>query len=340
LPQAARVTDIQSGFKFTYVKGRHVMKWGFDDTRTRYNQPYWNQNRGTYTFNGAWTTAPLADFLLGMMSATQRQVGFNRNYLRATSMGGFFNEDFKVTPKLTLNLGIRYEIDLDFHDRYNRMTNFVPSLGKVVLAFDDPSVKGLVAAAKLQDRVTYAGAVGLPAALVNTDYNNFAPRLGFAWTPWNDRKTVLRGGYGIFYTGHLLNNVRNQLLNTFPYSQQETYNRVATRTDLVTLSNPFPAELRVNGGINTSSGYQVDAPTGYLQSYNLTVERALGGAALEVGYAGSKGTHLGHQSDVNLPIQTEATYRAGTDLASGAQELSVPLRIVQRLKSPEFQVAE
>jgi hypothetical protein len=71
----------------------------------------------------------------------------------------------------------------------------------------------------------------------------------------------------------------------------------------------------VNGGINTSSGYQVDAATGYLQSYNLTLERAIGSAALELAYSGSKGTHLGHKNDVNLPRQSEATYGAGTDLA-------------------------
>ena len=65
--------------------------------------------------------------------------------------------------------------------------------------------------------------MGLPRSLVNPDYNNFAPRVGFAWTPWSNRKTVFRGGYGIFYTGFLLNPFRNSLQNTFPYAQTETY---------------------------------------------------------------------------------------------------------------------
>ena len=134
-------------------------------------------------------------------------------------MGLFFNDDFKFRPNLTLNLGVRYEVDKIPYDRYDRITNFVPELGKVVLAFNDPSVSGVVAAAGLTDRVTYADAVGLPRSLVYPDYNNIAPRVGFAWTPWKSRRTVLRGGYGIFYTGHLLNPVPDQLQNTFPYAQ-------------------------------------------------------------------------------------------------------------------------
>src|SRR6185437_4706910 len=99
----------------------------------------------------------------------------------------------------------------------------------------------------------------------------------------------------------------------FPYAQTETYTHTAAQPDLVTLSNPFPAQLRVAGGTTTSTGIEVNAPTGYLQSWNLTIERDLGGGmALELGYAGSKGTHLGRLKDINLPRRTEAAYLAGT----------------------------
>ena len=311
-PEQYHVTDIQNGAKFTWVKARHVMKWGFEHSRVRVNQPFFNNNRGTFSFNGAWSSSPIADFMLGMMNQTTRTVGSNRNYLRATSVGWFFNDDFKLRPNLTLNLGMRYEIDLIPADRYDHMTNFVPELGKVVLVFDDPGVRDAVVAAGLKDRVTYAGAVGLPRSLVYPDYNNFAPRVGFAWTPWKDRRTVIRGGYGIFYSGVLLNPFRNQLQNTFPYTQEETFSRNASRTDLVTLDNPFPKDRVAVGGTNTSAGFDVHAATSYLQSYNMTIERDLGaGMALEIGYAGSKGTHMGRLRDINLPRRTEATYLAG-----------------------------
>jgi Carboxypeptidase regulatory-like domain/TonB dependent receptor-like, beta-barrel/TonB-dependent Receptor Plug Domain len=311
LPIDYHVTDIQYGAKFTWIKSRHNFKWGFEYSRVRFNQPFYNNNRGTYSFNGAWSTSPLADFLLGMMNQSTRTVGWNRNYLRSSSWGLYINDDFKLTPKLTLNLGLRYEIDMIPADRYDHITNFVPDLGKVVLAFDDPSVKGIVAQAGLTDHVTYAEAVGLPRSLVHPDYNNFAPRIGFAWTPWNDRKTVIRGGYGIFYTGLLLNPFRNNLQNTFPYAQTETYSRNAARPDLVTLTNPFPQDRLATGGTTTSNGIDVNMPLGDLQSYNLTVERDLGGSlVLEVGFAGSKGTHLGRLRDINLPRRSEAAYKA------------------------------
>ncbi|MBI4905568.1 MAG: TonB-dependent receptor [Acidobacteria bacterium] len=311
------VTDIQNGGKMTWVKSKHVMKWGFSVERTRFNQPYFNNNRGTFNFTGSWTGAPLADLLLGNMNATTRTVGWNRNYLRATSMGAFFNDDFKLRPNLTLNLGVRYEIDRIPNDRYNHITNFVPELGKVVLAFNDPSVADVAAAAGLTDRVTYASAVGLPNSLVYPDYNNIAPRVGLAWSPRKNRRSVIRGGYGVFYTGHLLNPFRNSLQNTFPYARTETYNRVATRPDLVNLTNPFPNDRLVVGGTTTSNGYEVDARTGYLQSWNLTIERDLGsGVAIEIGYVGSKGSKLGRLKDINLPRRSLSSYLAGIALVN------------------------
>jgi hypothetical protein len=312
-PVQYHVTDIQNGIKFTWVRSHHVMKWGFDHSRVRFNQPYFNNNRGTFAFQDRWTGHPIGDVLLGMLNSTSRTVGWNRNYMRATSMGAYFNDDFKLRPNLTLNLGVRYEIDLPPYDRYDRMSNFIAGIQKIAVPnLDLPGLADTVAAAGLQGRMVTAAAAGLPPSLVFGDYNNAGPRFGFAWRPRNTHKMVVRGGYGIFYTGHVLNPIRNSLQNAFPFVVTESYSRNANRTDLLTLSNPFPMERISLGGINSSNGYDEHAPAGYLQSYNLTMERDIGGGmALEIGFVGSKGTHLGRQYDINIPHRSMDAYLKG-----------------------------
>ncbi len=254
--------------------------------------------------------------LLGMANNTSRLRGVNRNYLRATSRGGFFNDDFKLLPNLTLNFGIRYEMDLTPYDRYDHLSMFVPSIGKIVTAAKPtPELAALVAQGNVQNLFAYASEVGLPREIIRPDYNNVAPRFGFAWSPTRDRKTVLRGGYGIFYTGSLLNPFQIRFGASFPFSVQENYTRNASRPDLVTLSNPFPSELSKLGGTTSTFGTDVNSRTGYLQSYSLTMERDLsGGIGLEIGYTGSKGTHLGKARDINYPRRTEQSYLAGTPI--------------------------
>jgi len=154
--------------------------------------------------------------------------------------------------------------------------------------------------------------VGRPRALVFADKVNFAPRLGFAWrVPTAGKLTVVRGGYGIFFTGHLLNPIRTSLMTGFPFSVNQTFARLATEPTLVTLANPFPDSRATEGNSTNSNGYDPRPKLGDLQSWNFTLERELAaGWALELGYVGSKGTHLGRQYDINQPLRTLELYQA------------------------------
>ena len=313
MPVQYHVTDIQNGVKFTWVKSRHNLKWGYDLSRVRLNQPYFNNNRGTFNFQDRWTGHSMGDFLLGMLQSATRTVGWSRNYMRAWSMGAYFNDDFKLRPNLTLNLGIRYELDLPPTDRYGRIGNFIPHLGQTIIPHRNvlPDLDQRMALANLTGRIGFANEIGYPDSMVFADYTNVAPRAGFAWRPRNTNRMVVRGGYGIFYTGHVLNPIRNSLQNQFPFVFTETYTRNTSFPDRVTLSNPFPSQIRTLGGVNNANGYHDRAPTGYLQSYNLTIERDIGGGmALEIGFAGSKGTHLGRLSDINIPRRSMEAYIA------------------------------
>jgi len=313
-PVEYHVTDIQGNAKFSWVRAKHVLKWGFDVERVRFNQPFYNNNRGTLRFLDRWTNHTVGDLLLGMLNNTSRTVGFTRNYLRATSFGMFVNDDYKLARSLTLNLGLRYEIDQPPVERYGRASNFIPGINRIILSSGQniPDLQRLLEEANLTDRLGLARDYDLPPSLVFTDYTNLAPRAGFAWRVLGSQRAVLRGGYGIFYSGHLLNPVRTNLMTGFPFSLNQTFARQASRPDLVTLSNPFPDQRTQLSGVTNSNGYEVRPPTGYVQSYNLTLERDLGGgAAIEIGYVGSKGTHLARQYDYNQPYRSLERYQAG-----------------------------
>ena len=313
-------TDYQIGDVLTWIKGRHVLKFGVDISIDQYNQPYYNNQRGTFTANGSWTGAgtankgdAFADFMLGVLNASTITLVPQHNYLRWKNYGAFVNDDFKITPTLTLNLGLRYEIDQPPHDKYGSMVNFVPALNQEIIASDAavPNLNQLVQQGGLTGLVGLAKNYGLPNSLVYTKYDNFAPRFGFAWRPWGGTRTVLRGGYGWFYSGSVINPIRNDLCNTFPFVTSYSFAKVATNPDALTLANPWPVGLSTIKGTTSSAGFQLHAPVGYLQSYNLTVEREIGrGNVLEVAYVGSKGTHLGRQYNVNLPYRSIALYEA------------------------------
>ncbi len=115
---------------------------------------------------------------------------------------------------------------------------------------------------------------GLPQSLIFTNYRGLAPRLVFAWQAFGSQKTVLRGGYGIFYTGFVLNILRNDLDNVFPVVIAPSFSRVAGNPNALTLSSPWPGGLATLG--TTANGYSVHPNNSYMQSYNLTLESRAG----------------------------------------------------------------
>ncbi|MCL5742478.1 MAG: carboxypeptidase regulatory-like domain-containing protein, partial [Acidobacteria bacterium] len=314
------VTDYQLGNDLTRIRGRHALKFGVGVSRGQFNQPYFNNSRGTFTANGVWTgggTAAngdaFADFLLGLLNASTITAQPTRCYLRWTDLGAYVNDDFRITRSLTLNLGMRYEAGGHPHEKYGRLMNFVPEYNKLFIASDRtiPNLAQLAATAGLTGRVALGSEAGLPDTLVFPDRNNFAPRVGFAWRPLGGTRLVVRGGYGWFYAGTVLNPIRDTLATSFPFSTDLSFNRVSSNVNALTLANPWPRELATLAGTNTSNGFQLHAPTAYMQNYNLTIERDLGrGDVLEVSYVGSKGTHLGRRYNVNLPLRSIAWYMA------------------------------
>jgi outer membrane receptor protein involved in Fe transport len=315
VPKIWSYNNYQYAASLTWIKGKHNMKFGGDFLRTQYFSRNWGDTRGRLTFNGRFTSETMADMLLGWPSSSRRQLDASGPYHLLSSYSGFFQDDFKVTPTLTLNIGVRYELMKPPLEKFGAWAMFVPELGKVVIAGRgnlsqeeyDRRIK-IVGA----NQVTTAAAAGLPQTITNTDYNNLGPRLGFAWRPFGDSRTVLRGGYGIFYGTSSLYRM-DEYSDTYPFSITETFSVSGTNPTLVTASNPFPTN-RANApsGVTSTAGQESVTPkTQYLQTYNLTVEREFwSGTVLEASYSGSKGTHLQRRYDMNQPYREQALRQA------------------------------
>ena len=307
------VNDFDGSDLVTLSRGKQNFKFGVDILHVQLFQPTNTSKNGQFTYSGKFTnsgsapTDALADLFAGFPATSILMTGGATNHLVQTNYAGFAQDDYQATSHLTLNLGLRYELQTLPSELNGQLSNFVPSLGQIVYsnASSDPNIAAQLSQAGLSSFYVPASSVGYPDALIHVNPLRFSPRIGFAFRPSDNNKTVIRAGYGIFYTGIRLTVIRTNLAGQYPFSATTTYAAVAPTTAkagsaLISSTNPFGASGGSLGGILTPNGYDPNAPSGNLQSYNFTVERELGwGMALEAGYVGSKGTHLPQEIDYN-----------------------------------------
>lgn len=308
LPKIWSYNNYQYSASLTWIRGKHNVKFGGDFLRFQYFSRQYGDTRGRLAFLGRNTGEPMADLLLGWPSSTRRQLDGAGPYHLVSNYSAFMQDDFKVSPTLTLNVGLRYELMKPPQEKFKAWSMFIPDLGKQVIAgkgqltdFDQRIID-----TGLSQYIAMASDVGLPRTIMKPDYTNIRPRFGFAWRPFGIARTVLRGGYGIFYGSSSLYRM-DEYSDTFPFSINESYSAVATNLALVTVSNPYPSARRSVGGITSTTGGPANPKSQYLQTYSFTVEREIGnGTVVEVAYAGSKGTHLQRRYDINQPYREQA----------------------------------
>ena len=296
LPKIWTYNNFQASDSLTWIKGRHTVKFGGDFLHYQYFNHDYGDLRGRLTFLGRFSNDPMADFVLGYAQTSRRLNNVGAAYLLGSNYSVFVQDDYKITPTLTLNVGLRYELMKQPVEKYDARAVFVPELGKIVIAgtggIPQAAFDSLIAGTGMAQYIANAKDVGLPRSVTKTNYRNFAPRFGYAWRPFGNAKTVIRGGYGIFFGTDSLFRY-DSLSDTFPFVNTLTFSATSTNPLLLTVSNPFPLAKQKNSGVTSSVGTPANNPTQYLQSWNMTVERELGFASvLEVSYAGSKGTHL------------------------------------------------
>ena len=284
--QERQITDV-----LTLVHRAHTIKFGGEIRWSQFNISQEAAPRGQFSFSGKYTVNPnpgpndpptgnpLADMLLGMPNRANIStvIGmYNRQHVPSL----FVQDDWKVTPRLTVNLGVRYDYFSPLVEANNRQANFDYATGTLITA----------------------GTNGASDSLTQADTKNFAPRIGFAWTPTASTNTVIRGAYGIFYSGQEIRTAAPlQLAYNLPFFYEPLF--INGATPAFTVSQGFPSlnpSQAVNPGV-TSVDSHLDTP--YYQSWNLAVERSLPGKiSLELAYAGSRGTHLQVVTDPNQVV--------------------------------------
>ncbi len=290
-PQQPFVERVNNAFQFTddftLLSGRHSWKFGFDWRREEMKIAFINRPNGDLTFSGALTGNPLADFLLGLPAQARRtttqaiQEGYG-------SLFAFYAQDeFRISPRLTLNAGVRYELPIPFVDVNDAITG---------IDIDVQSQKFPAAPRGL----VYPGDPGISRGIVPTDKNNIAPRVGVIWDPTGKGRTSVRAAWGIFYDavpgqGDLF---QSGVLSP-PFTPLVELN---TPTP-ITLADPFRA---VAGGPTlfppslTIIGWGTDYETPYAYHYNVGVQHQLAdNLGLEVGYVGTHGKHLPIFMEIN-----------------------------------------
>ncbi|MBN2243034.1 MAG: TonB-dependent receptor, partial [Acidobacteria bacterium] len=278
LPILRAADTYQAADDISFIRGRHMFKAGAEVRRLELDSILDLLVRGSLSFSGALSGSGISDFLLGYPSFGLQAQADNPIMMRSTAIDFYFQDEWKPHPRLALNLGLRYEYNTPPVDPDDRMSTLNPETGEIV----------------------QVGTGGVSRSGISPDSNNFAPRFGFAWSL--DEKTVMRGGYGLYYDSGMLQ------VNTAQYFNPPLFNlRVffPSAEGLPTLEDPFPS----TGGLTPPPSLSVLSPdmvSSYVQHWNLNMQRSFGsGGAFSLAYAGSKGTRLVRSRDINQPAPAE-----------------------------------
>ncbi len=301
-----------------HIRGNHSLRLGGEFRELLENSYTYGNYSPAYTFGTTWTQGPLdnsagssigqglASFLLGRPSGG----GIDRNASYAEQSKYFavyFQDDWKLTRRLTVNLGLRYELDLPTTERYSRtnrgfdfsVSSPIEAQARVNYA-ENPIAEVSASVFRVRGGLLFAGVNGVSSAIRETDKNNFSPRIGIAWQV--RPRTVVRAGVGIFFEPMGSDRV-NSLQQGFSQRTSIVPSLDNGLTFQASLSNPFPdGVLEPSGAAKGVLTYVGLAPSfviptrrnAYMQKWSLGVQQDVGHKTLvEIGYLGSKGIGLG-----------------------------------------------
>jgi hypothetical protein len=334
----------------TKIAGNHSLKAGVSFQNIRFSTLQPQQSRGSYTYNGNGTSnltatgspvsntgSGIADFLLDQQNSAGLSNEVTNGDQRSDN-GAYFQDDWRLSPKLTLNLGLRWEFFQPYQDVGGYQASFNPTAGS--FSFDATTGTGSGKGQYLIPRESFTYAMSImnngtyspnystvlaedgitPVAvsdphLLKAQHTNFAPRIGAAWSP--DAKTAIRAGFGIFYGGiesvgywpNLGENYPFQFTGSFPALGSCTAN--SCPADGITIGNGFATIIANGFASNTTNltmrGADPSPKTTYTEDYNLSVERAItNDLVTTLSYIGNTSRHLQINVDANAPLALAA----------------------------------
>ncbi len=312
-------------WNLTYIRGTHTYKFGADLSWEQKNENAANATQGSFTFNGTQTRSgsgtgiAFADFLLGRASSySEAQIDIT-NHLRFGRTEFYVQDTWKIRPNIQLDYGVRYYLFRMPQDTENVLTAFLPErfdpasalrcINPRCSAFDPLSgdlLNGIIVA---------DGNSPFGRRVQELDKNDLGPRFGFAWSPASDggwvakitggpERTVIRGGYGIYYDQVLVGIVEQNAFVNPPFNSSVSLS--GTVAAPITYDNPSAGAAATTIGARNLITTSAPFVTPIVQQWNLTIQRQLSQkTSFEVGYTGSAGNHLTRPVDINAPTPQE-----------------------------------
>ncbi len=282
----------------TWVKGTHTFKGGFSWLRYCFHN--WQYSPASFSFTGTYSGNAFADFLLGDLKSSSRPLSAADVAPLNHRFGFYFQDDWRVSPKLTVNAGLRYELPTKYNNTIGNMSNWYPSLNKLVVLKGTYNPEGYTALP-----IIAGTSVGLNTRnYVDNDLLQFAPRLGFAYRPLSSSRLVVRGGAGFFYDTWPWTFGSFALGNNPPFTGTQSFEPATGSTPTLLFDNPFPT-----GAATVASGVSINAidpNVRYPRTYqwNLTLESQLSAnTSVRATYIGAERVHASNAYPINTPSQ-------------------------------------
>ena len=301
----------------SWTKGRHNFKFGFSYMREDKNQQLQADTEGDYSFNGSqYTGSSYLNFLLGLANSYDQLQAQRTDYWLSNNYAAYVMDNWHLTPRLTAQLGLRYDALPHTYEKHDNVANFVPSAFSASSAqTPDPTTGDLNPAGPgfqtvngtsfYLNGIEQAGKNGFPRGLVKNDYFTWEPRLGFAWDLRGDGSTVLRGGVGVFYERMQGNDIYN-LDTTPPFAYQPGVNNVFFSSPQTSIASGATASVPAGPANLTDLSYYYPNPA--TTQFSLGMQHQLAPAIVAaVEYVGSSSWNQDGKVETNdLPLSAVA----------------------------------